>query len=165
MRTESVKVQRVRYSPSLEPGTCILCHLIYLQVIKVHWFNLFDKPGLTCSLASDYRWITTRKPKTLSLALPTSKLYCSQELKQPGISYDQIFLQSLHNKKNNNKNWRNSKRTHISLSLSTCRSADGMFTLMCLHQSLSLSLSLGSRSDPNGIQDRMFRQFKNVCMR
>ena len=44
-----------------------------------------------------------------------------------------------------------------------------MFTLMCQHQSLSLSLHLqtrfGSRSDPNGIQDRMFRQFKNVCMR
>ena len=30
----------------------------------------------------------------------------------------------------------------LSLSLSNCRSADGMFTLMCLHQSLSLSLSL-----------------------
>ena len=39
-----------------------------------------------------------------------------------------------------------------------------MFTLMCLHQSLSLSLHLqtrfGSRSDPNGIQDRTFCQFK-----
>ena len=38
--------------------------------------------------------------------------------------------------------------------------------------SLSLSLSLnlhlqkrfGSRSDPNGIQERMFRQFKNLCI-
>ena len=67
----------------------------------------------------------------------------------------------------------NSKRTHtsLSLSLSTCRSADAMFTLTRLHQSLSLSLSshlqtqFGSRSDPKGIQDRMFRQFKKVCMR
>ena len=50
-----------------------------------------------------------------------------------------------------------------------------MFNLTCLHQSLSLLLSLalslslhlqtrvGSRSDSNGIQDRMFRQFKIVC--
>ena len=50
-----------------------------------------------------------------------------------------------------------------------------MFNLTCLHQSLSLLLSLalslslhlqtrfGSRSDLNGIQDRMFRQFKIVC--
>ena len=30
------------------------------------------------------------------------------------------------------------QKEHTSLSLSTCRSADGMFTLMCLHQSLSL---------------------------
>ena len=45
---------------------------------------------------------------------------------------------------------------------------------MCMHQSpppLSLSLSLhlqkrfGSSSDPNGIQERMFRQFKNLRMR
>ena len=44
-----------------------------------------------------------------------------------------------------------------------------------MHQSLSLSLSLslftfakkkrfGSRSDPNGTQERMFRQYKNLCM-
>ena len=30
--------------------------------------------------------------------------------------------------------------THARVSLSTCRSADAMFTLTCLHQSLSLSL-------------------------
>ena len=34
------------------------------------------------------------------------------------------------------------EHTHTSLSLSTRRSADGMFTLICLHQSLSLSVSL-----------------------
>ena len=32
-------VQRVRYSPSREPGTCMLCHSIYFQVVKVHLFN------------------------------------------------------------------------------------------------------------------------------
>ena len=37
MRTESVKCPaRARYSPSREPGTCILWHSIYLQVIKVY---------------------------------------------------------------------------------------------------------------------------------
>ena len=39
---------------------------------------------------------------------------------------------------------------------------------MCMHQSLSLYICkkrFGSRSDPNGIQERMFRQFKNLCMR
>ena len=43
---------------------------------------------------------------------------------------------------------------------------------MCMHQSNSLSFSLftfakkrfGSRSDPNGTRERMFRQFKNVCI-
>ena len=40
-----------------------------------------------------------------------------------------------------------------------------------MYQSLSLSLYLhlqkrfGSRSDRNAIQERMFRQFKNLCMR
>ena len=51
----------------------------------------------------------------------------------------------------------------LSLSLSTCRSADGMFTLMSL--SLHLQTRFRSRSDLNGIQNRMFRQFKNVCIR
>ena len=46
---------------------------------------------------------------------------------------------------------------------------------ICMYQPLSLSLSLsrylhlqkrfGSRSDPKGIQERMFRQVKNLCMR
>ena len=101
-------------------------------------------------------------------------------LKPLDISYHQIFLQKstqnfeIHRrvpraKKNKLTKFKKNTHTHLSLSLSTCRSADAIFTLMCLHQSLSLSLSLqtqfGSRSDPNGIQDRMFRQFKNVCMR
>ena len=36
MGTESVKCPARAVSPSREPGTCILCHSIYLQVIKVH---------------------------------------------------------------------------------------------------------------------------------
>ena len=44
-----------------------------------------------------------------------------------------------------------------------------MHVQVSLSLSLSLSLHLqkrfGSRSDPNGIQEKMFRQFKNLCMR
>ena len=59
------------------------------------------------------------------------------------------------------------KKTHthasLSLSLSTCRSADAL-PKGCACTSLSLFLCLhlqkrfGSRSDPNGTQERMFRQ-------
>ena len=77
------------------------------------------------------------------------------------------------------KKWRNSKWTHISLSpslslyLSICR-CTLIFPKWCAwHVPVSPSFSLylhlqkrlGSRSDPNGIQERMFRQFKNLCMR
>ena len=80
---------------------------------------------------------------------------------------------SSQSKKKKKKNWRNSKRTQASLSLSLSLYLSirrwNVFTLMCMQQSLYLSLHLqtrfGSRSDPNGIQNRMFRQFKNVCIR
>ena len=63
----------------------------------------------------------------------------------------------------------------LSLSLSTCQSVDHFDfpERISMYQSLSLSFSLhlhlqkrfGSRSDPNGIQERMFRQLKkNVFM-
>ena len=97
------------------------------------------------------------------------------------ISYDQIFLQrSTQNFEIRRrvsrvkKNWRNSKRTHTHLSLSLSLLVDPSMPCLlwraCTSLSLSLSLSLylqtrfGSKSDPKGIQDRMFRQFKNVCM-
>ena len=72
------------------------------------------------------------------------------------------------------KKWRNSKRTQISLSLSLLVDLSMHFDfpeMMCMYQSLSFSLYLhlqkqfGSRSDPNGIQERMFSQFKNLYMR
>ena len=69
------------------------------------------------------------------------------------------------------KNWRNSKRTrtHTSLSLYLSIRRCNVYFDVPAPVSLSLSLHLqtrfGSRSDPNVIQDRMFRQFKNVCMR
>ena len=68
------------------------------------------------------------------------------------------------------------KNTYLSLSLSLSlftylpiRRCTLIFAKVCACTSLSLSLSLftfakkrfGSRSDPNGTQERMFRQFKN----
>ena len=35
----------------------------------------------------------------------------------------------------------------------------------CANADLNLQKRLGSRSDPNGIQERLFRQFKNLSMR
>ena len=70
------------------------------------------------------------------------------------------------------------KNTHLSLSLSLSLLVDLSMLFdfperMCMYQSLSLSLSIyickngldPSRSDPNGIQERMFRQFKKLYMR
>ena len=62
--------------------------------------------------------------------------------------------------------------THLSLSLSLpIRRCTLIFPKGCACTSLSLSFSLftlqkrfGSRSDPNGTQEKMFRQFKNLCM-
>ena len=88
-----------------------------------------------------------QKTKTFSLALPTSNF--TQELKPPDISYDQIYLQrSTQNFEIRRRVPRVKKQTdeiqkdHTHLFLSTCRSAHEMFTLMSLHQFLSLSLSL-----------------------
>ena len=62
-------------------------------------------------------------------------------------------------------------KKNISLSLSTCRSVDALwFSWKDVHVLVSLSFSLhlhlqkrfGSRSDPNGIQERMFRQLKAI---
>ena len=58
MRNESVKCPAhavFAKSRARHVHICILCHSIYLQVIKVHLFKIFDKPGLLCSLVSDYR--------------------------------------------------------------------------------------------------------------
>ena len=40
LRTESVKCPTRAVIAKSEPGTCMLCHSIYLQVEKVHLFNL-----------------------------------------------------------------------------------------------------------------------------
>ena len=166
-------VQRVRQLPSRESGTCMLCHLIYLQVVKVHLFN-----------ESLHFRSSFRKPKRFRLLS-----ICANAVYNV-ISWIRIFCKDIHetlkyvDEFSELRKWRNSKRTHISLSslslslsplsLSTCRSVDALwFSWKDVHVPVSLSLSLylhmqkrfGSRSDPNGIQERMFHQFKNLGMR
>ena len=141
--------------------------------------------SILCSLASDYWWITTlfrssfRKPKRFCslcrLRILYSRIETARHLVRPGF-FAKIYTNFKIRrwvprvKKLTKLKTHTHTHTHTHISLFTCRSADGMFTLMCVHESLSLSLHLqtrfGSRSDPNGIQDRMwFRQFKHVCMR
>ena len=93
MRNESVK--RPACAPSRGPSSCMLCHSIYLQVIKVYWFKLFDKPGLLCWLVSDYGWITTlfrssyRKPKHF-------RSLCRLRILLKHWSYSDFFCKDLH---------------------------------------------------------------------
>ena len=68
---------------------------------------------------------------------------------------------------------KNDEHTSLYLSLSLLVDLSMQFDfhqMIYMYQSLSLFLylhlqkRLGSRSDPNGVQERMFRQFKNLCM-
>ena len=188
MRTESVKCPARAVFAKSRARTGILCHSIYLQVIKVHWFKLFDKPGLLCSLASDYRWITTlfrfsfKKPSSADFEFQLI-LYSRVETARHLVRSD-FFLQrstqtlkyvdEFPEWKNNNKNWRNSEHTHISLSLSLSLLSLSLYLSIRRWNlyfdvpapvSLSLSLYICKHGlDPD--QTRMvFRQFKNVCMR
>ena len=142
-----LNVQRMRYLPSREPGTCILCHSIYLQVIKVHWFKQRTTDESLLQKSKRFRSLCRLRipvkivPRTPVMLGP--RLYSRIETARHLVRSD--FLQrSTQNFEIRRrvprvkKNWRNSNRTHTSLS--TCRSADAMFTLTCLHQSLSLSL-------------------------
>ena len=154
----------MRYSPSRELGTCMLCHSIYLQVIKVHGFKLFDKPGLLCSLVSDYRWITTlfcssfRKPKRFRsfcpLGIPVNIVLKNWNRKTSRTI--RFFCKDLHKtlkyvdssqSKKTTTIWRNSKRTlslSLSLSLSLLVDPPMQCLLWCACTSLSLSLSLST---------------------
>ena len=134
-------------------------------------------------LTSDNWWISTlsfflQKTKTLSLALHLRKCRLQCNTVTQGHLGDQIFCKDETLKYVDEfselKKWRNSKRTQISHSLSTCRSIDALwFSRKDVHIPVSLSFSLylklqkrfGSRSDQKGIPERMVPQFKNLCMR
>ena len=103
LRTESEKCPAL---PSREPGTCMLCHSINLQVVKVHLFNQ------SLHFRSSFR-----KPKRFSLALHLGKchfkdissirIFCKD--KQETLKYVEFSeLKKMKFKKN----------THLSLSLS-----------------------------------------------
>ena len=134
-----------------------------------------------------------QKNQTLSLALPTSNssYYCTSDpvILGPRL-YSRIdtarhlvrsdfFLQRLTQNfeirrrvprvKKKQTDEIQKEQTHISLSVDPPMQC--LPWRACTSRSLSPSLSLhlqtrfGSRSDTNGIEDRMFHQFKNVCMR
>ena len=144
----------------------MLCHSIYLRVVKVHLFNL----GLPM--------------KRYTFVLP-SEIACSPSAQMPFISSIRIFCKDIHEtlkyvdefselKNDEIQKELTSLSLSLSLSLSTCRSVDALwFSWKDVHVPVSLSFSLylhlqkrfGPRSDPNGIQERMFRKFKKLCMR
>ena len=102
---------------SQEPGTCMLCHSIYLQVVKVHLFNL----GLPMNR---YTFVLPSENQNAFrlLSICANAVYnVIQSLKD--ISSIKYFLQrctrifEIRRRALCVKKWRNSKRTHISLSL------------------------------------------------
>ena len=143
----------------------MLSHSIYLQVVKVHVFNL----GLPMNHSF-------RKPKRFRLlSICANAVYnVIQSLKD--ISSIRFFCKDIHETlkyvdefsvlKNDEI-----QKEHLSLSLSLSLLVDLSMHFdfperMCMYQSLSFSLHLHlqkrfrSRSDPNGIQERMLRQLK-----
>ena len=137
-------------------------HVMSLNLLTsriVHLFNL----GLPMNCYF-------RKPKRFRLlSICANAIYnVIQSLKD--ISSIRIFCKDIHETLKYVDEF--SKRTHLSLSLSLSLSLYLMIcrcTLIflkgcaCTSLSLSFSIRFGSRSDPNGIQERMFRQFKKIC--
>ena len=127
----------------------MLCHSIYVQVVKVHLFNL----GLPMNR---YTFVL---PSENQNAICANAVY----------THDQIFLQRYTRKfEIHELEIDEIQKEHTSLSLDLSMHFD--FPKGCACTSLSLSLSLflclhlqkrfGSRSDPNGIQERMFHKLK-----
>ena len=153
----------------------MLCHWIYIQVVKVHLFNL----GLPMNR---YTFVL---PSENQNAFPLLSIFANavcnviQSLKDISSRNFEIRRRVLRVEKKMMKFKKNtplSLSLSHSLSLSTWRSVDALwFSRKDMHVPTSLSFSLsrylhlqklfGSRSDPKGIQERMFRQVKNLCMR
>ena len=174
MRTEPVKC----------PARAVIAwhvHVMTLNLLtsrKSPLILLFDKPGLLCSLVSDYRWIAPLYGSSLpSAQMPNSSLYCNT------VTSIRIFCKDLRETlkyvgkfselKLNDEIQKEHTRISLSLSLSTCRSANAFwFSRKDVHAPVSLSLFLylqlqrrfGSRSDPYGTQERTFRKLKKLCI-
>ena len=162
----------------------MLCHSIYLQVVKVHLINysISRVSYVHSSRTTDESLHFRIKMLSYSLHLHECRLrfpvyIVIQSLKD--ISYNQIFffkdlretLKYVDEFSELKKRMTKLKRehTHTSLSLSLLVDPPMHFDFpkrMCMHQSPSLFFSLylhlqkrfGSRSDPNGIQERLFPQ-------
>ena len=145
-----------------------------LTVVKVHLFNL----GLPMNR---YTFVIPSENQNAFrlLSICANAVYnVIQSLKD--ISSIRIFCKDIHetlkyvDELTEIINDKIKKKAHLSLSLSLLVDLLMHFDFperMCMYQSLSLfslftlQKRLGSRSDPNGIQERMFPQFKNLCMR
>ena len=132
----------------------------------------------TFVLPSENQNALARSPSALMPTL-TSSLYCNT-VTQGHLVRSEFLQRSTRNFEIRRRVLRVKKMTkfkkkHTHISLFTCRSADALCFHAPVHAPVSLSLSLSlhlhlqkwfrSRSDPNGIQERMFHQLKNLCMR
>ena len=179
--TESVKCP----AAGRERGTCMSCHSICLQVGQVHW-ELY-----TCTRLPMNPLL--RKPnhfrfamRNCRLRLPVShpRIYWNRQTYRTISIFANIYTETLKLSTHSHRclfggkkfQWCLNKRVAQLKNNSPCRSADALFTLIfpkgwAYTVSLSLSLSLfigkpfGSRSDPNIIQERMFRRVKSFGMR
>ena len=163
-----------------EPGTCMLCYSMYLQVVKVHLFNYsisqvtYVHSSRTTNKSLYFRLL--QKTKTLSRA---NADFDFQTATQGHLVRSDFFCKDLQTKIwiLRVKKLRNSERTHTHTRARTHtpRSADALwFSRKDVHApvpppSLSLSLFTFAKTVwiqiPNGIQERIFRQFKNLRMR
>ena len=133
----------------------MLCHSIYLQVVKVHLFNL----GLPMNR---YTFVLPSENKNAFACSPSAQMPLLKDI------FLQRYTQSFEIRRRVlrvKKMTKFKKNTHLSLSLSTCRSVDALDfpEMMCMYQSLSLSLSIyicKNGLDPD--QTRM--EFKKECL-
>ena len=159
-----------------EPGTRMLCHTIYLQVVKVHWFNysICWVSNVHSSRSLHFR-SSFRKPKSFRSLSICANATVTQELKQLDILYKDLHHETFEIRRRVprvEKLTKFKKNTYLSLSLlfdppmhcpKGC-ACTTQFLSLFLSFSLSLSLSLslylhlqkhfGSRSDPNGISGK-----------
>ena len=144
----------------------MLCHSIYLQVVKVHLFNL----GLPMNR---YTFVLPSENQNAFACAPSAQMqFVDRNFLQRYTRNFEIRRRVLRVKKMTKlKKEHTSISLSLSLSLSICR-CTSIFLKGCACTSLSLLLSIyicKNGLDPDQtrmeFRKRMFRQFKNVCMR
>ena len=88
-----LNVQRVRYLPSREPGTCILCHSIYVQVTDLN-YSISRVSYVLSSRTTDESLLQKSKRfrSLCRLRIPVNIV------PRTHISYDQIFFAKINTK-------------------------------------------------------------------